>query len=131
MFEVQIDGRFRAAHQLRLADGGVEPLHEHDWPVTVVVSGPRTGAAGCLVDFHRLADDLAAVLAPLDGGDLNEHAELGPANPSAEHVARYVAEQLARRLGDADGVRVARVTVGEAPGCRASYVPDGPGGGAC
>ncbi|MCG3180498.1 MAG: hypothetical protein BIFFINMI_02860 [Phycisphaerae bacterium] len=122
MYEVQIDAAFAATHQLRLADGSLEPLHGHDWPVTVVVAGPHTDAAGCLVDFHDLQKKLAGVLCPLEGTNLGEHPTLGPANPSAEHVARHIALELEAALGE--GVRLVRVTVGEAAGCRASYIPE-------
>lgn len=119
MFEVEIEGQFTADHQLRLPDGSLEPLHGHDWPVRVTVAGERTDGMGCLVDFHELQARLADVISPLHGTRLNDHEQLGPANPSAEHVARFIATELAERLGE--GVRLVSVRVGEAPGCYATY----------
>ncbi len=121
MFEVQVDGEFSATHQLRLPDGRCEPVHAHHWPVQVTVRAPATDAMGTVMDFHWLARLLEQVIAPLRHRNLNEHEELGPINPSAEHVARYIAAKLAPRLPE--GVVLERVTVGESPGCRASYLP--------
>jgi 6-pyruvoyltetrahydropterin/6-carboxytetrahydropterin synthase len=121
MFEVEVQSEFAAAHQLKLPDGSFEPMHGHNWPVTVEVEGPDTDAMGCLVDFHAIKAALDEVLSPLHNSNLNDHAELADENPSAEHVARFIARQLAGRLGK--GVSLKRVTVGEAPGCRASFRP--------
>ncbi len=122
MFEIQVDAEFSATHQLRLADGSHEALHAHHWPVQVAVRGQATDAMGVLIDFHWLGRMLEHVIGPLRHRNLNEHAELGPANPSAEHVARYIARRLAAELPA--GVKLVRVTVGEAPGCWASYLPE-------
>lgn len=121
MFEVRLDAKFTARHRLQLADGGYEAEHDHTWPVQVVVCGHKTDGMGLLIDFNWLRQLINQVIEPLDGTDLNEHAELGPANPSAEHVARYIAEQLRPRLPL--HVCLVRVTVGECSGCWASYIP--------
>lgn len=122
MFEVQLDAEFSATHQLRLVDGGFEALHAHHWPVQVVVRGANTDSMGLLIDFHWLGQLLEQVIGPLRHTSLNDHPDLGALNPSAEHVARYIAEQLRPRLPLQ--VQLMRVTVGEAPGCWATYVPD-------
>jgi 6-pyruvoyl-tetrahydropterin synthase len=122
MFEVRLDAEFDARHRLRLADGGYEAEHEHRWPVQVVVCGNKTDAMGLLIDFHWLRQLISQAIDPLRGKNLNEHAELGPASPSAEHVARYIAEKLRPKLPL--HVMLKRVSVGECPGCWASYIPD-------
>jgi hypothetical protein len=43
-------------------------------------------------------------------------------NPTAELVARHVAEEVAGALPA--GVRLGSVSIGEAPGCEAIYRPD-------
>lgn len=124
MFEVQLDVEFSATHQIRLADGGFESLHSHHWPVQVMVRGKNTDAMGLLIDFHWLGQLLEQIIGPLRHTNLNDHPELGPANPSAEHVARYIADSLRPKLPL--HVQLVRVTVGEAPGCWATYRPDSP-----
>jgi len=122
MFEVQLGAEFVATHQIRLADGGYETLHHHRWTVQVAVRGPNTDPMGLLIDFHWLRQLLDHVLDPLRETNLNEHAVLGPINPTAEHVARYIAEQLKPALPLL--VQLVRVTVGEAAGCWASFLPE-------
>jgi 6-pyruvoyltetrahydropterin/6-carboxytetrahydropterin synthase len=123
MFEVMIEGRFSAAHQLRLPDGGLEPLHGHDWNVRVVYQGPALDAMGVLVDFTVVKPRLDAVLATLHHANLNELAAFAERNPSAEWVAVHIAEQLA---GSAVApVELALVEVEEEPGCWGRYRPQG------
>jgi len=61
-------------------------------------------------------------LDPLRNTNLNDHPVLGAINPTAEHVARFIAEQLRSELPL--HAQLVRVTVGEAPGCWASFLPD-------
>lgn len=122
MFEVQLDSEFVATHRVRLADGGYENAHSHTWPVRVSVRGQNTDSMGLLIDFNWLRQLLDHVLDTLRDTNLNEHPTLGPINPTAEHVARHIAEELRPALPL--NVQLVRVTVGEAPGCWASYMPE-------
>ena len=117
--------RFMSAH-MATWEGACEPLHGHNWRVEAVVEGPRLDADGLLCDFHAVEEALESVLAPLDNADLNTAPPLQGSNPSAEVVARHICERLMAALeGElAPGARVARVSVTEAPGCRAEYEPD-------
>ena len=119
MFEITVTGRFIAHHQLHTPDGTWEPLHEHVWAVTVGAAGPRLNRHGILADFGHLRRKLVAVLGTLDRRTLNRLPAFRNANPSAENVARLVAE----RLGDAvpAPARLAWVEVEEEPGCKARY----------
>ncbi len=119
MYEAQIVTAFRAAHAVTIA-GRPEESHVHDWTVRVVVEAHALDADGLVVDFHRLQSDLAAVLAPWQGADLNQAAEFVGRNPSAEAVAESIARALQGRLGSAVAVRSVQVT--EAPGCAARFV---------
>ena len=119
MYEVAVEISFSAKHQLRLGDEGPEPLHEHSWRVRVELEGEELGPDGLLVDFVKVKKLLAEIADKLRGKALSEVPGLADKNASAENVARYFYEQLRGRF-DA-GVRLARVTVREAPGCRAGY----------
>ena len=130
MYEVTISGWFAAAHQLRLADGRLEPLHGHNWQVRVTYAGPRLDAQGLLLDFTALKPRLARVLAELHDRCLNELPAFADRNPSAEHVAVHIAAALATDTG-ANVSRVATtearlvcVEVEEEPGCFARFRPD-------
>ena len=85
-----------------------------------------------LVDFHAVEGTLREIVAPLNNSNLNDAALFEGVNPSAEQVARVIGEVLSARLIEAGhlappeqgGVRVASVSVTEAPGCEATYRPE-------
>lgn len=120
MYEVSVEAIFSASHRVRLGDGTLEPLHGHDWRVTVIFAGPSLDETGILVDFEAASRKLDEVVRRLHHTDLNDNPLLRGANPSAEHVARSIFDAL--REDDALARRLTRVTVTEAPGCSASYL---------
>lgn len=122
MYELEIRRRFSAAHAISMR-GVREPVHGHDWEVTLLVQGERLDGDGLLCDFHAVERELDAILRPLDSRHLNETPPFDRINPTAEHVARHVADAMVPRLPA--GVRVASVRVTEAPGCAARFVPAG------
>lgn len=121
MYEVTVSGWFAAAHQLRLLDGALEPLHGHNWNVRVTFTGPTLDAMSVLADFTVVKPALDRVLSTLHDRNLNELAAFSAVNPSAEQVARFIASELAPlNRGD---VRLRAVEVEESPGCVARYFP--------
>ncbi len=119
MFEVSVEARFTATHQLRMPDGQLEPPHEHVWVVRATYAGAELDADGLLVDFGAVRARLAEALSPLDRQNLNGVAVLAGQPPSAEVVARHIARHLPASLGER--ARLHRVEVEEEPGCRARY----------
>ncbi len=97
----------------------MEPLHEHDWRVTVILRGPELGKDGFLVDFCFVRQEMDRILDPLTGANLNEHSFLAGMPPSAEAVAQRVFEALDAL--DWCGPELAGVAVLEAPGCSAVF----------
>lgn len=119
MFEVVVESSFVASHAVRLPTGEMEPIHEHDWQVSVVFEGPTLNGDGMLVDFELVRERLLAILAPLRGTNLNEHPAWGSKPASAERVAQRIFELLDDVSGSQATLR--RVTVREAPGCSATF----------
>lgn len=119
MYEVVVEISFLAKHQLKLGDEGLEPLHEHNWTVRVEFVGPKLNPDGVLVDFVKVKKLLSEIADKLKGRDLSKLPGLIGKNPSAENVAHYFYEQLRGRFDG--GVRLAGVTVEEAPGCWGGY----------
>jgi len=121
-FEITTTRHFAAAHQLRLYDGSLEPLHGHNWRVKVTAAAARLDAIGVVMDFHELERLVDAVLAPLHNRHLNDvppfESEL---NPSAENVALHVGRAVAAKLPN--GVGLARVEVWETDDNSAVYRP--------
>jgi 6-pyruvoyltetrahydropterin/6-carboxytetrahydropterin synthase len=111
---------FSAAHAI-VMQGQREPLHGHDWRVTVRIGGETLDADGLLVDFHKVQHDLRAIVEPWHNRSLNEVEPFDTLNPTAELVARTIGQMLAKTLPE--GVRVVSVTVTEAVGCAAEYWP--------
>ena len=94
-FEISTTRHFSAAHQLRLYDGSLEPLHGHNWRVRVTVAAPRLDAIGVVMDFHELERLLDAISVPMDNRHLNELVPFDrELNPSAENVAFHIARSL-------------------------------------
>lgn len=122
MFEITVEGWFAAAHQLRLLDGSLEPLHGHNWRVRVTLAGPKLDEMGVLADFTRIQPRLAELLADMHDRFLNEFPALSGKNPSAEAVAMHVAEGMRPHVPP--GVALRCVEIEEAPGCVARYLPD-------
>jgi len=122
MYEISVTARFNATHHLRMPDGSVEPPHGHDWRVVVTCAGPRLDDCGLLLDFHALETRLGAILAEFRDADLNTAPALAGCNPSAEHVARHIAQRITANLPA--GVSLTCVELEESPGCVARYRPE-------
>jgi 6-pyruvoyltetrahydropterin/6-carboxytetrahydropterin synthase len=120
-FEISILCRFAAAHALRLPGGGIEPLHGHNWQLRVCVGADRLDAMGTVMDFHMLERLVEPIVEPMRNRNLNELEWFTTVNPSAENVARHVAEQLKPPTG----IRLLSVDVWETEDCQASYRPGG------
>jgi 6-pyruvoyltetrahydropterin/6-carboxytetrahydropterin synthase len=90
--------RFEAAHVLPHHPGKCSRLHGHSYRFEVAVAGPlaqRGPAAGMVLDF----DEIAALVEPLviDRLDHSSLNDLLP-NPTAEHIALWIWNELADRL---------------------------------
>ncbi len=122
-YQITLRTGFSAAHQLRLADGALEPLHGHNWQVRFVVARSDGGLdeIGTVHDFHDVQPRLGRVVEALHNTHLNDTPAFAEVNPTTEHVARHIAEAV--RLPD--DLRVVEVEVWETPDCSATWRPDG------
>ena len=121
-FEITTTRTFAAAHQLRLYDGSLEPLHGHNWRVKVTVAAPTLDPIGVVMDFHELERLVDAIIAPLHNRHLNEVAPFSSElNPSAENVALHVGRTLSPRLPQ--GVRLVSAEAWETDENSAVYRP--------
>lgn len=124
MYEIAVHAEFCAAHAITIA-GTPEALHGHNFRVTARLVGDSLDDDGLLCDFHTIESTLNDILAPLANTNLNTTEPFTTTNPTAELVARYIADQLADRLDGslAPYARVASVSITESPGCTATYSP--------
>jgi 6-pyruvoyltetrahydropterin/6-carboxytetrahydropterin synthase len=116
-FEITIAREFSASHQLRLYDGSLEPLHSHDWRVKVTVGAEKLDSIGVVMDFHKLERLVDQVLQPMHNRRLNDLPGFASLNPSAENVAREIAQSL-HLPGH---VTLLNVEAWETPTCRARW----------
>ena len=110
-FEITAMREFSAAHQLRLYDGSLEPLHGHNWRVRITAAAPKLDSIGVVMDFHELERLLDQIIAPLHNTHLNQLDSFAAANPSAENVAVHIADKLKLPKG----VALTKVEVWETP----------------
>ncbi len=123
MYELKVEDAFAAAHNLRGYEGQCEALHGHNWKVEVVVRADRLDDVGLAVDFKELKEATQAVLDELDHVYLNDLPAFKDENPSSELIARYIFEEIARRV-EREGLWVHRVTAWESDKACASYLRD-------
>lgn len=118
-FSISTTREFSAAHQLRLYDDSLEPLHGHNWRVRVTVSSTALDSIGVVMDFHELERLVDAIIAPMHNRHLNDLAPFAQLNPSAENVALVIARSLRLPVH----VSLDSVEVWETPHNRATYHP--------
>ena len=120
MWEISQETCVAAAHQLRFAPGEGERLHGHNWRIRAVVRATELHASGWVVDFNELGAALRTLVEPYEHVFLNEIHPFQDLNPTAENIARVVADDLAAKF-DTPRVKVVRVDVWENDTCCASY----------
>ncbi len=120
MYELMVESKFAAAHQLRGYKGKCENLHGHNWRVTVAVTAERLNEQGLAIDFLDFKKSLRDVLDQLEHTFLNDIFPFTQINPSSENLAKWIYDTLAKKMND-DNVEVASVTVWESDTASASY----------
>ncbi len=98
MFRIAKDFTFAAAHAIRGHQGGCERLHGHNYRVRIHVGSDQLDPLGMVMDFADLKALAEEILAPFDHQVINEIAPFDELNPTAEVFARYVFEEVAKRL---------------------------------
>jgi len=126
MFEITIVVTFAAAHALRGHGGKCENVHGHNYRVEVTLQGEQLDSTGLLVDFADLKAWLRAITDRFDHRTLNDVPPFHEINPSAENIARYFYQEMARHLAAstlATKARVACVKIWETDTAAAAYRP--------
>lgn len=124
MYELTIELDFEAAHQLRGYEGPCARLHGHNYRLEITVAGERLDQRGLLRDFRELSAACRQVLAPLDHQLLNDIPPFDELNPSSEHLARVMFQQLSEALND-EVLQVRQVRLWETPTASVTYRAEG------
>jgi 6-pyruvoyltetrahydropterin/6-carboxytetrahydropterin synthase len=121
MYELTVESGFSAAHAI-VMNGELEPVHGHDWKVRVTLAGETLDGDGLLCDFHIVERRLGEITGRFHNRHLNEVSPFcDNVNPTAELVAKHIADGLLEALPS--GVTLQGVRVTEAPGCTITYRP--------
>ncbi|MBI5189736.1 MAG: 6-carboxytetrahydropterin synthase QueD [Nitrospirae bacterium] len=120
MYELTIETKFSAAHQLRGYQGRCEKLHGHNWKVKVSVVSEVLNDIGLVMDFKDLKDATNEFLAQLEHSFVNDVFPFTEINPSSENIAKWIYDGLSKKL-NTDYLSVSMVTVYESDNACASY----------
>lgn len=124
MFEVSIKSSFSAAHSLKEIGGRCENLHGHNFTVEVAIRSKQLAEQGVVIDFRELKSYLGEILESLDHHFLNEIAPFEDTPPSSEHIARFIHDEMKKKIKEKNARMVLRVDVWESDTSRASYWED-------
>ncbi|HUV40107.1 MAG TPA: 6-carboxytetrahydropterin synthase QueD [Planctomycetota bacterium] len=122
MYELVVEAHFASAHRLREYDGNCERLHGHNWRIEVRLAGERLNDLGMLCDFRDAKRIVREVTGRFDHRYLNDIPPFDELNPTTEHIARHLFDEVSKRLPD--GVRAVSVTAWESDGSGVTYRGD-------
>lgn len=122
MYEVTVEQPFSAAHYLKDYPGKCANVHGHNYRVQVTVEGESLDHLGMVVEFEVIKQALKPWMDKFDHGFLNEIAPFDKVNPSAENLAKFFYDEVARAIGESPA-RVSCVRVFETEKCSAAYRP--------
>jgi 6-pyruvoyl-tetrahydropterin synthase len=107
--------------------GPAQRLHGATYVVDVEFRRPELGAEGVVIDIGRASDALKASLSELEFRNLDELPAFAGKNTTTEFLAKFVFEQMARRLAagelgaGSDQVASLKVTLHESHVAWAAY----------
>lgn len=110
MYDIFIDTHFAGAHHLRDYPGDCEKPHGHNWKVKVTVRATEVDQYGMGIDFTVLKKIVKKAIDKLDHKDLNNLPYFQDRNPSSEHIAEFLFEELYEEL-KSDTYKLYSVTV--------------------
>jgi len=123
VYQVSVEQHFDAAHFLRGYPGKCEALHGHRFRVVVKVKASGVDEIGMAYDFVVLKQHLASLLSRFDHTCLNDVPPFDKINPSSEHIASTIYDELKLKLAGAP-VILSCVEVWESPQQGVAYSPD-------
>jgi 6-pyruvoyltetrahydropterin/6-carboxytetrahydropterin synthase len=122
-FTVRCRATFEAAHHLVDYVGGPEPVHGHSWTIEVALTTEKLGTYDLSVDFVPTEALVKELASRLHDRDLNTVPPFDRKNASAENVALWIADEIAKAGVLGSGVRLEEVTVWEGPRNSVSFRP--------
>lgn len=124
MYELTVILEFEAAHRIVDYPGKCNRLHGHNWSVEVTVKGKKLNELGMLIDFKELKKEVNKTIDKLDHVYLNELDAFIKNNPTAEHISKYIYEQLEVSPLFKNNIKVKMIKVWESPKSAVTYSKD-------
>lgn len=120
MYIINVSAHYDSAHFLENYHGKCERLHGHRYEVEAALAFPELGPGGMAYDFTDAKFHLRQIADELDHQNLNELEAFRGIETSAENQARYLFDELRRRMGPA-GEHLLYIRVWETPNQWAQY----------
>ena len=121
MFLLNVKASYDSAHFLRNYRGKCENLHGHHYVVEAGLAFDDVGEGGMAFDFTEAKRHLRSIADGLDHENINDLPPFTEIEPSAENQARWIFQEMQRRLGDEFGPHLVYVKVWETPNQWAQY----------
>jgi 6-pyruvoyltetrahydropterin/6-carboxytetrahydropterin synthase len=121
MFLLNVKASYDSAHFLRNYKGKCENLHGHHYVVEAGLAYEDVGEGGMAMDFTDAKRVLRAIANELDHNNINDLEPFTTLEPSAENQARWIFQEMQRRLPPADAGHLVYVRVWETPNQWAQY----------
>ena len=123
MFLLNVKASYDSAHFLRNYKGKCENLHGHHYVVEAGLAYDDVGEGGIAFDFTDAKRTLRAIANELDHNNINDLEPFTTLEPSAENQARWIFQEMQRRLPPGEGEHMVYVRVWETPNQYAQYSP--------
>lgn len=94
MFEIEVSVAFTFTHFLKGFGEEFSRPHPHTWDVTLILGTQNLDGRGVSVDFLEVKKKLFILLQPYNGKLLNQTDLPIASQPTAEHIALWVAAEL-------------------------------------
>jgi 6-pyruvoyltetrahydropterin/6-carboxytetrahydropterin synthase len=120
MFLLNVKASYDSAHFLRNYNGKCENLHGHHYVVEAAMQFQEVGEGGIAYDFTEAKRHLREIADGLDHQNINDLEPFTEIEPSAENQARWIFQEMRRRMGE-HGEALVYVRVWETPNQWAQY----------
>jgi 6-pyruvoyltetrahydropterin/6-carboxytetrahydropterin synthase len=111
-YTLKVLTEFASAHTLRGYAGPCQRMHGHNWKVEVEVVAGALDETGMALDFKKIKIAANEIGNRLDHRYLNDIPPFDQLNPTAENIAAYFFQELAKSL-NTERVKVHSVTLWE------------------
>lgn len=122
-YTLKILTHFASAHTLRDYPGACSRMHGHNWKVEAEVVATQLNDIGMAIDFKEIKTAAREIAKRLDHYYLNDIPPFDEINPTAENIAAWFFDELAKSI-NSDTVAVSALTLWETERACVTYRRD-------